>query len=259
MRKLVLTILSVFAATLFTIININIVFAHRDGCHRWHSCPSDSGSYTCGDLGYTSECGAVISAPVYIPRVPVKTTQTITREESIPFKTITRYDYREYPGYTKVKTAGSLGVKVVTTTVSSTDDVETGRSDTSNAVTRHPVDKVTIEGGRSKPLAKIYGIADSDPGFWGLNRGKFNIWGKYKANSRVYLYVDKVERSNARSNEQGWFTFNNVRVDKEEAWLHVFERTGDNIITISEKTKVNTVNKRVTTEYMLLHPVKDIE
>ncbi|MFF3605692.1 hypothetical protein [Streptomyces sp. NPDC002463] len=31
--------------------------AHRDGCHRWHSCPSDSGSYVCGDLGYTSECG----------------------------------------------------------------------------------------------------------------------------------------------------------------------------------------------------------
>ena len=30
--------------------------AHRDGCHRWHSCPSDSGSYVCGDLGYTSQC-----------------------------------------------------------------------------------------------------------------------------------------------------------------------------------------------------------
>ncbi|MER5944482.1 hypothetical protein ABT127_00310 [Streptomyces sp. NPDC001904] len=31
--------------------------AHRDGCHRWHSCPSDTGSYVCGDLGYFSECG----------------------------------------------------------------------------------------------------------------------------------------------------------------------------------------------------------
>lgn len=30
--------------------------AHRDGCHRWHSCPIDSGSYVCGDLGYTSGC-----------------------------------------------------------------------------------------------------------------------------------------------------------------------------------------------------------
>lgn len=30
--------------------------AHRDGCHRWHSCPSDSGSYTCGDTGHYSGC-----------------------------------------------------------------------------------------------------------------------------------------------------------------------------------------------------------
>lgn len=30
--------------------------AHRSGCHRWHSCPSDTGSYVCGDLGYCSGC-----------------------------------------------------------------------------------------------------------------------------------------------------------------------------------------------------------
>ena len=27
--------------------------AHQSGCHRWHSCPSDTGSYVCGDAGYT--------------------------------------------------------------------------------------------------------------------------------------------------------------------------------------------------------------
>lgn len=32
------------------------LFAHKDGCHRWHSCPSDNGSYGCGDLGYDDEC-----------------------------------------------------------------------------------------------------------------------------------------------------------------------------------------------------------
>lgn len=38
--------------------------AHRDGCHRWHSCPSDSGSYVCGDLGYYSECpGTTTTVP----------------------------------------------------------------------------------------------------------------------------------------------------------------------------------------------------
>jgi hypothetical protein len=31
--------------------------AHRDGCHRWHSCPSHDGSYVCGDLGFNDECG----------------------------------------------------------------------------------------------------------------------------------------------------------------------------------------------------------
>ncbi len=40
--------------------------AHRSGCHRWHSCPSDSGSYVCGDLGYASECPK--SAPQPTPK-----------------------------------------------------------------------------------------------------------------------------------------------------------------------------------------------
>jgi hypothetical protein len=50
--------------------------AHRDGCHRWHSCPSDTGSYVCGDLGYFSECpgyGGTDAAPeedLTAPRQP---------------------------------------------------------------------------------------------------------------------------------------------------------------------------------------------
>lgn len=31
-------------------------YSHRSGCHRWHSCPSDRGTYICGDLGYCSGC-----------------------------------------------------------------------------------------------------------------------------------------------------------------------------------------------------------
>lgn len=41
---------------MITIPISNVVYAHQSGCHRWHSCPSDSGSYTCGDKGYCSEC-----------------------------------------------------------------------------------------------------------------------------------------------------------------------------------------------------------
>ena len=32
-------------------------FAHQSGCHRWHSCPSHTGSYECGDTGHDSQCG----------------------------------------------------------------------------------------------------------------------------------------------------------------------------------------------------------
>src|SRR5262245_38395198 len=31
-------------------------YGHRSGCHRWHSCPSDTGSYICGDTGHCSGC-----------------------------------------------------------------------------------------------------------------------------------------------------------------------------------------------------------
>ncbi len=40
----------------FSVISPNQVEAHRNGCHRWHSCPSDTGSYVCGDLGYDTYC-----------------------------------------------------------------------------------------------------------------------------------------------------------------------------------------------------------
>jgi hypothetical protein len=33
-----------------------VAHAHQSGCHRWHSCPSDRGTYECGDVGYCSGC-----------------------------------------------------------------------------------------------------------------------------------------------------------------------------------------------------------
>src|SRR3712207_1186539 len=49
--------------------------AHQSGCHRWHSCPSDSGSYVCGDLGYSCQYPTTPS-PVYTP--PTYTPPTYT-------------------------------------------------------------------------------------------------------------------------------------------------------------------------------------
>lgn len=53
---IVLVILFMSLVFVSTAAIIEMVYAHRDGCHRWHSCPSDSGSYVCGDLGYDDEC-----------------------------------------------------------------------------------------------------------------------------------------------------------------------------------------------------------
>jgi endonuclease YncB( thermonuclease family) len=52
------------------------VSAHQDGCHSKHSCPSDTGSYTCGDKGYCSQCpdnqyckaGLPVSATISMPK-----------------------------------------------------------------------------------------------------------------------------------------------------------------------------------------------
>ncbi len=52
MRKLLFSSLLIFSFFLLAIPS----YAHQSGCHRWHSCPSDSGSYVCGDWGYCSGC-----------------------------------------------------------------------------------------------------------------------------------------------------------------------------------------------------------
>lgn len=41
-----------FSILIGSLLVTPIADAHQSGCHRWHSCPSDTGSYICGDLGY---------------------------------------------------------------------------------------------------------------------------------------------------------------------------------------------------------------
>lgn len=70
MEKLLLT--SLF---LIVLIPLSTVSAHRSGCHRWHSCPSDTGSYVCGDLGYTSGCPKVTPTK---PKATLKKTPVVS-------------------------------------------------------------------------------------------------------------------------------------------------------------------------------------
>src|SRR6266702_5565654 len=50
------TVSVVALIVILAIVSIGTAFAHQSGCHRWHSCPSDRGTYVCGDLGHCSGC-----------------------------------------------------------------------------------------------------------------------------------------------------------------------------------------------------------
>lgn len=50
----ILILLPILTILLFFVPSVS--YEHQDACHRWHSCPSDSGSYVCGDAGNCSEC-----------------------------------------------------------------------------------------------------------------------------------------------------------------------------------------------------------
>lgn len=78
MKKL-LTGVSLAAVLLGTFfLSINPASAHRSGCHRWHSCPSDTGSYVCGDLGYTSGCPTYTPPTTYTQPVQPQSTSNST-------------------------------------------------------------------------------------------------------------------------------------------------------------------------------------
>jgi endonuclease YncB( thermonuclease family) len=51
-----MTLVAVFLIVVLLLPVVGVASAHRDGCHSKHSCPSDTGSYECGDRGYCSEC-----------------------------------------------------------------------------------------------------------------------------------------------------------------------------------------------------------
>lgn len=52
MRTVVIVAIFVLTACLYS----DVASAHRSGCHAWHSCPSDHGTYECGDTGHCNQC-----------------------------------------------------------------------------------------------------------------------------------------------------------------------------------------------------------
>lgn len=89
--KLILTGAILLMAALTALVSTGQ--AHRSGCHRWHSCPSDSGSYVCGDLGYTTFCPNTEAAiPTPTPKVKTQPLRPAKVTRGVPY--IHSYDLR---------------------------------------------------------------------------------------------------------------------------------------------------------------------
>ncbi|MDQ4130039.1 MAG: hypothetical protein M3133_03465 [Actinomycetota bacterium] len=54
---------------------------HQSGCHRWHSCPSDTGSYVCGDLGYACQYANTPAPTLRVPERAPDDDEYITKAE----------------------------------------------------------------------------------------------------------------------------------------------------------------------------------
>jgi len=68
MKKLLIVLSSV----LFTVGISSVALAASSGCYRWHSCPSATGSYICGDLGYCGQCPDNNYCSNKLPRTAIK-------------------------------------------------------------------------------------------------------------------------------------------------------------------------------------------
>ena len=78
--KFFLLVSVLVGAIVLLAIGTSTANAHRSGCHRWHSCPSDTGSYVCGDTGYSNFCPRTAPST----KQPTTTTPTATTPSRTP-------------------------------------------------------------------------------------------------------------------------------------------------------------------------------
>jgi hypothetical protein len=231
------------------------VSAHQSGCHRWHSCPSDSGSYVCGDLGYTSGCGGATAAPapqaqvitLPKPHVPVITTESITEEVPIVFESRIEYTSREYSSFSKVTQEGRDGIKRIVTAVTLTDGTETARTAAAPVVAAAPQPRITLIGNRISPLAKITRFWDAG------KKDRYAIKGTFTPNSEVVLAVGTKKIKRVKTDSQGVFLFKNIKITEAKPELIIHERRSGKEHQVSEKTYVDKKTKEIWTEYQVLH------
>jgi micrococcal nuclease len=68
---------------------VALATAHQDPCHRRHSCPSDHGTYICGDLGYCSQCPDNAHCLAGQPRAAARPPATLDTPAPAPAQMLT--------------------------------------------------------------------------------------------------------------------------------------------------------------------------
>lgn len=232
------------------------VSAHRSGCHRWHSCPSDSGSYDCGDTGHSNYCGG----PVIIPRTPVVTTSDIVKVEPIAYTVEYKDNSNEYPDYVKTLNDGVDGENTIKTTITYADGTETSRSNPDLSVSRPPVSKVIERGSRLRPTGFIDSVEKiRDEGWFGIYKGRLNVNCSYVSNNRVTLLKNDKVIDTSITDSNGHCSFRNVTVsmgdrlaigkDEGRDWFWSDVKS----TRVSEKYSVDKDDMKLKTEYDQLH------
>ncbi len=159
------------------------VGAHRSGCHAWHSCPSDSGSYVCGDTGHSNYCGGYSG--------PVITSRTIYDDTAIPFQTVYQDNPSVQNGVAKVLTAGINGALRKYYQATYSDGVYQSKYWTRDETISQPINEVVERG--TAPASQVLAESVNNPkknygGWWvtagiiGLVLGASWLFGKNKQN-----------------------------------------------------------------------------
>jgi len=253
LRIAILLVFITLVGTVSITIQASPVFAHRSGCHRWHSCPSDSGSYSCGDTGHSNYC-ATPTYNTYTP--PTITTKNETVEQSIPVHETTIYNPNEYGEYKKLVTTGIEGLQTQTTAVTYSDGVETSRGAVSMSTVRSPVNTTYEVGSRKKPTAWVDYISKSNKqSFWSFLASEYDISASAQPNSNFGLIKNGRVIRLGKSSKDGMLNFESVGLKTSDK-LSIGTYTGGKFLwfmpaatKISELSTVDTDKLTVLSEY----------
>ncbi len=124
-----------------------------------------------------------LKIPTGKPLVLVKTEETVSTQEVVPYSTIEEKDASLYEGSTIVKQQGTDGLKIVDAIVTTINGVETGRSVLAENILVAAVDHVVRKGTKELPKASGTGMATPAAGVltsrfgsrWGRNHNGIDM------------------------------------------------------------------------------------